>query len=64
MSFRRFIKACRKYKFNYALSTHCEMTLILRPFNTFNNITIKQNDNNYRKLFKKAITEMKKYRKS
>lgn len=63
MGFRRFVKACRKYKFNYALSTHCEMTLILRPQNTFCNITLKQEDRNYKKLFKRAIAEMKLYGK-
>lgn len=63
MGFRRFIKTCEKYQFTYALSTYGGLTLVLRPRNTFENITLKQDFGDYRKLFKKAISEMKSYRK-
>lgn len=62
MSFKKFIKACRKYKFSYVLNTYCNMTLMIRPHNTFVNINLENKDWNYRKLFKDAVKEMKLYR--
>lgn len=59
--FLRFVKKCKKYKFNFAINTSVGLTLILRPINTFESIRI--NENSYWKLFLKAIREMKKYRK-
>lgn len=61
MIFFRFVLACRRYKFTYALSTYGGMTLILRPNNTFENINIEWKYSYY-KLFREAIGEMKKYR--
>lgn len=59
-----FIRACRKYKFTYAISTYGGLTIVLRPNNTFKNIEIEQKFyRNYNKLFLQAIKEMKKYRK-
>lgn len=65
MVFLRFIKACKKYKFTYVLSTVSELTLILRPNDSFDNIEINQGyyNWNYRKLFSNAIKKMKTYRK-
>lgn len=66
MIFFRFIKACDKYKFTFALSTYNGLTLILRPNNTFENIEIKERYHNFysfQKMFLKAIKEMRKYRK-
>lgn len=64
MSFRRFVKACRKYKFSYALSTYCYPTLVLRPDNTFENIELKYSYTDYRLMFKEAVQKMKEYRAS
>ena len=61
MIFFRFVLACRRYRFTYALSTYGGITLILRPNNTFENIKI-EGDYSYHRLFGKAIVEMKKYR--
>ena len=59
-----FIRACRKYKFAFALSTYGGFTLTLRPNNTFENISIDFGYNrNFNKLFMTAIKEMKLYRK-
>ena len=60
-----FIRACRKYRFTYVLSSHHEFSLMLRPNNTFENIEIKQEyyECNYFWLFFNAIRKMKAYRK-
>ena len=65
MIFFRFIRACKKYRFSYGLSSVSELILILRPYDNFNNIKISQGyyNWNYRKLFLSAIKEMKNYRK-
>ena len=63
-----FIKLCNKYRFTYTMTTYgCnnELTLILRPFNIFDNIEIKEKLyelDTYFKVFVRAIKEMKKYR--
>lgn len=59
-----FIRACRKYGFDFSLNTTNGLTLDLRPKNSFNNIEIKQEyfRRNYNKLFFEAIKEMKDYR--
>lgn len=62
MGFIRFVRACRKYKFSYVLNTYGKMTLIIRPHNTFENISFENENWNYRKLFKDAVKEMKSYR--
>lgn len=63
--FFRFIRACKKYKFTFALSTYGGLTLVLRPNDTFENIKFDEGYcyNGYHRLFKKAIKEMKEYRK-
>lgn len=63
--FRRFVKACRKYRFSYSINTVYELTLVLHPSGDFYNIEIKQGayNWNYRKLFSDAIKRMKDYRK-
>lgn len=61
MIFHKFIRACKKYNFNFAINTFGGLTLTLRPNNTFESIKI--NENSYRKLFLKAIKAIKKYRK-
>ena len=61
MIFFRFVLACRRYEFTYALNTYGGAILILRPNNTFDNIKIEWKYS-YHKLFKEAIIEMKKYR--
>lgn len=60
-----FINACKKYGFQFSISTCSELTLVLRPNNTFEKIEIKQEYHNqsYFKLFSDAIKEMKMYRK-
>jgi hypothetical protein len=60
-----FVRACEKYKFAFSLSTYSELTLTLRPANTFESIVIKQGyyESNYFRLFLRAIKEMKRYRK-
>lgn len=65
MMFLYFVKACKKYKFTYILSSYHGLILILRPNNTFDNIEIEQEfyDYSYFKLFSKAIKVMKAYRK-
>lgn len=62
MWFYRFICACYKYRFTYILGTYGKTELILRPNDTFTNITIRVDPYKYRELFKKAILEMKRYR--
>lgn len=59
-----FLRACKKYYFDFSLNTTSGLTLTLRPKNTFGNIEIKQEyyKKNYNKLFFKAIKEMKNYR--
>lgn len=63
MVYFRFVRACAKYKFTFVLDAHHEISLILRPRNTFENIKISENSYCFRKLFNGAIKEMKKYRK-
>ena len=63
MIFFRFVRACSKYHFTFVLSTYGSLTLILRPINTFENITIKDECyNSYTKIFKQSIKAMKQYR--
>jgi hypothetical protein len=60
-----FLRACKKYRFTYALNAVSGLTLILHPNNTFGFIEIKQEyyERNYFKLFIKAIKKMREYRK-
>lgn len=62
--FKKFIRACRKYKFMFILSNYCELSLILRPINTFESVELKERYCCYRVIFKRAIKEMKNYRKN
>lgn len=62
MWFWLFRKACRKYRFSYALSNVSNIRLMLRPHNTFENIELEvKYYNEYGKLFRKAIKTMKEY---
>ena len=47
--------------FTFVLNTCGGLELILKPVNAFDNIKIRSNHYNYRRLFKQAINEMKKY---
>lgn len=62
MKFSRFVKACRKYQFTFAMSTYGGLTLVLRPMNTFENITLSEDYLNYSKILKRGIKKMKHYR--
>jgi len=64
MSFLRFVRMCKKYDFTYMLSTYLKLKLTIRPYHTYKNIEIVDECYNYRKLFKKAVKEMKDYRKA
>ena len=59
-----FIKACKKYMFDYTLNANYGLVLTLHPKNSFGNIEIKQEyyKKNYYKLFYKAIKKMKSIR--
>lgn len=58
-----FLKSCEKYKFNFVINTCGEVSVTLRPNNTFDNIYVNQGySRNFIKLFFKSIREMKKYR--
>lgn len=63
MVFFMFIRACKKYRFTFALSTYGGISLIIRPNNTFENIKFNEEYFNLNQMFLKAIKEMKKYRK-
>ncbi len=60
-----FVLVCKKYKFDFTLSTHGDITLLLKPNNTFENIGINQEyyNRSFGKLFFKAIRIMRKYRR-
>lgn len=61
-----FIKACKKYKFDFTLSTYGKTSMMIRPKNTIENIDISQgyyHGYESNKLFLMAIKEMKRYRK-
>ena len=64
MSFWLFVNACNKYSFTFSISTHGQISIMLRPNNTFENLYINQDCYNrgFSKLFLKAIKEMKRYR--
>ena len=59
-----FTIACKKYKFNFSLNTHGDVTLLLKPMNNFENIGIRQEyyNRSYSKLFLRAIKAMRMYR--
>ena len=63
MIFFRFIRACKKYRFTFVLSTYGGLSLILRPNDTFENIKLEEKYIDYYKILLKGIKEMKKYRK-
>lgn len=58
-----FVRACKKYNFTFVLSTYNEISLILRPNNTFENIKLEEHYYNLRKILSRGIKVMKKYRK-
>lgn len=60
-----FIRARKKYGFNFSLNTYGKDALTLRPNNTFEYINVKQGyyNRNYFTLFIKAIKIMREYRK-
>lgn len=63
MIFNMFVRACKKYKFTFSLSTYGGLTLILRPNNTFENIKIERKYLELNSVFLIAIQTMKEYRK-
>lgn len=63
MTFNRFVRVCEKYKFTFSLTSYFGLKLVIRPYHTYKNIEITEKHSNYRKLFKRAIKEMKEYRK-
>lgn len=59
-----FVKACKKYKFDFEIITYGKLTVTLKPSNTFETITIDlRYGSNVNKLFRNAIKKMKEYRK-
>ena len=65
MMFFIFIKACKKYGFTYAINANNGLILALYPNDAFGFIEVKQEyyEQNYLKLFFKAIKKMRTYRK-
>lgn len=63
MIFFRFIRACKKHRFTFVLSTYGGLSLILRPNDTFENIKLEERYLDYYKILLKGIKEIKKYRK-
>ena len=64
MLFWLFQNACRKYGFSFALSNYgINLTLMLRPCNTFENLEINDNRYAYRAVLKQGMKLMKDYRK-
>ena len=62
--FLKFVRACRKYRFTFALSTYGGLSLILRPKDTFENIVLRDDRYcNYSKIFNDGISKMKEYRR-
>lgn len=60
-----FLKACKKYRFAYALHAVNEYIITLHPKDALGFVEVKLEyyDRNYFKLFVKAIKKMKEYRK-
>lgn len=60
-----FLRACKKYGFNFTLNTYGKDALTLRPNGTFEYIDVKQGhcERNYFELFLKATKIMKAYRR-
>lgn len=60
-----FLRACKKYKFSYALHAVNELSITLYPKDILGFIEVKQKyyERNYFKLFLRAIKKMKEYRK-
>ena len=64
MWFLVFQKTCVKYDFLFELNTYSGLKLILRPNHKLEYIIrLSEDYGNYNKLFKRAIKEIKKYRK-
>lgn len=63
MIFSKFIRVCKRYKFSFVLSTYGELSLILRPNNTFENIKIEEEYFDLRKILLMGIKAMKEYRR-
>ena len=65
MWFWRFQRTCVKYDFSFELTTYSGLKLVLRPNRSFENIIRLSEDNKkYNKIFKRAINEIKEYRKN
>ena len=62
--FYRFERACKKYGFDFVLSTYGKVTLMLRPIDTFKNFNFEGNYYDLRKILSKGIKTMKEYRKN
>lgn len=64
MIFYRFVRACKKYKFTFVLSTYGKVTLILRPVNTFKNIELEEDYYDLRSILLRGIKTMREYREN
>lgn len=60
-----FLRACKKYRFSYALHAVNEFIITLHPNDALGFIEVKQEyyNRSYFKLFLKAIKKMRAYRK-
>lgn len=60
-----FLRACKKYKFDYTLHALNDFIVSLHPIDNLGFVEVKQEyyDKSYFKLFVKAIKKMKEYRK-
>lgn len=55
-----FVKACKKYKFNFILNMHGKTAITLIPENTFENIVLyRKHSESLNMLFVRAIKKMK-----
>lgn len=63
--FHIFLRACKKYRFSYALHAVNELVITLHPKDALGFVEVKQEyyDSSYFKLFLNAIKKMKEYRK-
>ena len=62
--FFRFIRTCKKYRFDFVLSKYGKVTLMLRPIDTFKNINFEGNYYDLKGILSKGIKAMKDYRKN
>lgn len=60
-----FLRACKKYKFDYTLHALNDFVVTLHPKDNLGFVEVRQKyyDKNYFKLFLRAIKKMKAYRR-